>query len=513
MDYKAGHVPVASSTPCRRALILPGGGMRVAYQAGVVKALHDAGLRYSYADGASGGTMNLGALLGGITPDQLCTRWRTLDPMAFVSLRPLATYLRFPAAGALGDFDGFENRIFPRLGIDASHIRRAGGIRATFNVCDFTDKVVVPVPHKDISHELLLAGISLPLATPPVRYRGRYWTDAVWIRDSNLIAAVQAGANELWVAWCIGNTPEYSGGLLQQYVHMIEMAAVGTLNEELAVIADINRRIEAGELPYGHEEPVRVHAIHPEIPIPLDPDFLSGKVDGATLIAYGYRDAMRYLDSMTPQGVPLTPEATKMRDPGVGVSFREVMKGHVTFGETDPVKGSRNPAAVPVFMHGTINVDDIRTFVIDPEHSGELNGHLEIHRAGGWLPSAKGRFGLFSPSDDSALSYMVYDMNVMIDAKPCLFRGRKHVRFAMPWHLWRATTTLYVTLHEGGDPEGKVVGAGVLRLGVPELLSLIGTLHATGTLSRLGRLGACLRFFRFFAAELFRIYFLRRPAK
>jgi predicted patatin/cPLA2 family phospholipase len=87
-------VPIAATPPNRRALILPGGGMRVAYQAGAVKALHDYGLRYSFADAASGGTMNLAALLSGVSPADLCRRWRTLNPQNFVSLAPIRSYLR-----------------------------------------------------------------------------------------------------------------------------------------------------------------------------------------------------------------------------------------------------------------------------------------------------------------------------------------------------------------------------------------------------------------------------------
>lgn len=509
--------PIAPATRNRRALILPGGGMRVAYQAGIVKALYDAGLRFSYADGTSGGTMNLGALLGGLTPDQLCARWRTLNPTDFVSLRPLKAYAKFPAMGALGDFDTIESRIFPHLGIDAARIRQSQGTLSTFNVCDFTDKIVRPIPHTEIVHEHLLGAISLPLATPPVRYNQRYWTDAVWIRDSNLLAAVQAGSNELWVAWCIGNTPSFSDGLLQQYVHMIEMAAVGALNEELATIAELNQRIAQGENPYGHDQPITVHVICPEIPIPLDPDYLTGKIDGKTLIAYGYRDACRYLDhryfeNLKAEGVELSPDATKMRDPGAGVFFSEVMKGHLTFGETDPQKGSRHPAAIPVAMHGAIDIRDIREFVRDPQHRAELNGFLEIHRLGGWLPAMWGEVCLFSPADQPSVSYMAYDMKVVIGGERYFFKGRKHVKFAMPWKLWRATTTLYVTLHRGESAQGEIVAAGTLRLGFTDLFSLAATLQGKGVLSWRKRLAAVGRFSKFFVGQLVRIYLLRRPA-
>ena len=53
----------------RRSLILAGGGMRVAYQAGVFKALGEFGLRFAHGDGTSGGTMNLAMMLSGLSPD------------------------------------------------------------------------------------------------------------------------------------------------------------------------------------------------------------------------------------------------------------------------------------------------------------------------------------------------------------------------------------------------------------------------------------------------------------
>jgi len=508
----AAHVPpIAPEVPNRRALILPGGGMRVAYQAGVVKALYDAGLRFSFADGASGGTMNLAALLSGVTPDQLCARWRGLEVGKFVSPRPLTAYLRFPRTGPLGDFDTILSHVFPRLGIDLPKLRGATGTRATFNVCDFGDKVVRGVPQQEMSEELLLAGISLPLATPAVKWRGRTWTDAVWIRDCNLLAAVEAGANELWVAWLIGNTPRYKDGLLEQYVHMIEIAAVGTLNEELAEIGRLNARIAAGETPFGHERAIVVHLVKPNMPLPLDLDFLTGKIDAASLIAYGYRDASHYLRHPPPGGVALTPAATRMREPEPGVQFREVMSGRVTFGETDPVKGYRSVAAMPVAIRATIDVEDMRAFVLDPSHLGDLTGHIEIHRRGGWLPVKRGVFGLFTPSgQDPKLSYMVYAASFEIDGELFWFNGRKHVRAGPPWRMWKETTTLYVTVHRGEDETGPVVAAGVLSLGVTALMALMGTFRATGVEGRRQAMRTAGAFFRFFARELVRNYVTRR---
>ena len=324
------------------------------------------------------------------------------------------------------------------------------------------------------------------------------------------MATVKAGANELWVAWCIGNTPEFKDGLLDQYVHMIEMSAIGKLNEELTEIAAINERIKDGEVPFGHKKPIAVHIIKPEIALPLDPDFLSGKIDAASLVAYGHRDATRYLENMLPGGSPLTPVATKMHEPGRGVHFREVMRGKMTMGESDPDKGYACPAAFPLALHGTIDVDDINGFVIDPDHIGELNGHIEMHKMGGWFPSARGIFGLFTPAPgEPKLQYMVYAMQLRIGGQDYWFNGRKHVRVAGPWRLWRDTTTLYVTLHRGRDDSGEIVAAGRLHLGIADLFGLLSTLRATGPARWWGKFKQAMKFFRFFAGELVRIYIFR----
>ena len=510
----AGNPPdvaIAPNTPNRRALALPGGGMRVAYQSGAVKALTDSGLRFSFADGASGGTMNLAALLSNVTPDDLCLRWRSLDVAGFVSLRPLKAYLKAPI-GAFGGFTGIRRKVFPHLGIDIDKLRQASSVQATFNVCDFDDKIVLPFPQAQMTLDLLLAGISLPMVTPAVRYRGRTYTDAVWILDCNLMALVRAGANEIWLIWCIGNTPQFTQRLIEEYVHMIEMSALGALHRHFAEIAALNAQIARGERPYGHDRPIVVHLIKPTYPLPLDPDYLAGRIDGPTLVDSGYRDASAYLATMNAAGVALDPASTKMKTPGRGINFREAMTGRLTFGVTDPQAGYNNPAAIPFTLNASIDIRDIDSFVADPTHTGELTGHLYAPRAGFVLPGTAGVFRLFSPSADPKVTYMVYEIGYRHDGKSYYLAGAKHVRVGWPWRAWRETTTLYVTLHEG-DYSGPTVAAGILRLNLFDLFALLGTFHATGCERLSERWRAMLRFAGFFTRELWRTYVMQRPLR
>ena len=74
------HIPAGAQLPAdtspKRSLILAGGGMRVAYQAGVIRALFEAGLTFAHADGTSGGTINLAMLFSGLSAVEMCDRWR-----------------------------------------------------------------------------------------------------------------------------------------------------------------------------------------------------------------------------------------------------------------------------------------------------------------------------------------------------------------------------------------------------------------------------------------------------
>lgn len=500
--------PIAAGDPeLRRALLLAGGGIRVAYQAGAVKALFDEGLRFSHADGASGGTINLAALLSGVSPDELCNRWRALKVAGFAALRPATEYLHMPKMAALGSADGMVQKVYPALGIDLDRIRGTAGIDATFNVCRFDDKTVVAIPQGELDLPRLVAAASLPIFLPAVQAAESFWTDAVWIKDANLLSCVERGARELWLVWCIGNTPAYRTGAFNQYVHMIEMSAVGALNWELAAIADINRRIAAGETVHGHREPIVVHVVKPEVPLPLDPDFFLGRIDAATLIDMGYRDARRALRERRP--APLDPSATMMREPGVGVGFRETMAGPFTLGATVPQASGRGGTRLA--MHATIHIEDIAAFVADPQHKAGLTGHIDFEPWGHAMPAQSGVFGLFSPSGDPALTYMVYELGFRHHGQDYYLAGKKHVRLGGSWRLWGETTTLFTLLHKGSDASGEVVGSGVLSLGVADLLRLLRTLHSTNAPTARASAGAVWRFFRFFVSELARTYLRRTP--
>ncbi|MCY3857599.1 MAG: patatin-like phospholipase family protein [Gammaproteobacteria bacterium] len=501
--------PIAALQPNRKALILPGGGMRVAYQAGAIQALYRAGLRFSYADATSGGIFNLSALMSGLSVEELAVRWRNLRPMDFVSFQSLSAYLRPSKLMAIGDFAGIERRVFPHLGIKIDNIRSASNLDATFNVCKFDDKIVHAIPSKDIAIPLLLAGISLPWVTPPVLYDGCYWTDAVWIKDSNILDVVKKGANEIWIIWCIGNTEDYLPGWLNQYVHMIEMSAVGALNAELARIQEFNNLIKKGRKPYGHDQPITVHAIRPRYPIPLDWDYLRGKVSGDALVDQGYADASSYLETHDAKGISPAISISKMTAPSIGVSFREKMKGFIFYREMDSRFSTNSEVAIPIILNATINIRDLQQFCEHSDHRGEMVAHLECPRLGGLLPATKTDFQLFSPTHDANVVEMVYESGFWHEGQHYFFSGRKSLTKSTPFRLWRDTTTLFVNLHKGNDRSDPVIATGVLKLSFVGLLSLLATLHCRDARGIRLRVSALLKFGLFFISNLWMQYGIR----
>jgi cholesterol oxidase len=192
-----------------------------------------------------------------------------------------------------------------------------------------------------------------------------------------------------------------------------------------------------------------------------------------------------------------------------GFTFREKMSGGFALGETDPVTGAKaGDAAGNTFtMHGTIDIDDLQAFMSDPKHNGSITGSIDFAPLGLNLPSTSGVFNLFSPTGDTKMKYMVYELGFNAsDGKPYYMAGHKDVKDAPLTDMWKATTTLYTQLHQGTDKTGPVVGAGVLTLGMTALLAMIPTMHAVNAASPEQAAETVTKFGKFFLGEIWETY-------
>lgn len=483
--------------------------MRVAYHAGALRALMEAGLRFSHVDGTSGGIINTAMVLSGLTPTEMCDRWRTFKVNDAISPMPFNEYLKAPHLMAMCDADGVVNKMFPHLGIQVEKINSAIGMTGTFNVCNFTRKTNEAIPNDRVDIDLLVAGMSLPMFMPPVRKGDIWYTDSVWLKDANLLEAVKRGADELWVLWIINNTPEFKTGFFNQYVHMIEMSANGSLIDEFERINEINARIEHGEEVFGHKHPIRLHLIRPATAMPLDPDLYLNRITTASLIDLGYADAKQYLEQVPATGLPLEPETLMMsQQTKPGVSFRETMTGGFALGETDPRAGEKkgDDAGTKLSIHCDIDIKDIYAFMADPQHLAPITARVDFPPFGMNIPTTNAIWNLFRPGDEPQTKYFVYEMGFEHEGEAYYLAGKKFVHDDAGIDMWADITTLFTRLHQGRDATGPIVGAGVIYIKREQLIGLIPTIHATNTSSATESLKVLADFGRFFMGEIWDTY-------
>ncbi len=473
----------------RRSLVLAGGGMRVAYQAGALAALEEAGLRFHHADGTSGGTMNLSMLLSGQDSAEMGERWRTLDPRRFSTLYPWLDYVRTPRWRGLGNARGLREKVFPHLGIDVDPIRLSRGISGTYNVCNFAAKTAEVVDHTEVDLDLLVAAVSLPVLMPVVMRSGTPYTDAVWVRDSNVPEAVRRGSDEVWLVWCIGNTGVYHNGLFRQYVHMIETAANGSLGRDLGYI-------EAR----WPERPVRLHVIKPQHPLPLDTAYYFGRIDASALIDFGYQDACRYLDDPKPLTAPWDHSVTEMSEAAPSATARLVLGGPFALGDYTPVEGARVGAqeGTSAALHLQIQA---RNGQIQARNGQIQARNGQIQARNGQIQARNGARGenaaSFSVAGDVSLPGQ--RAHTLIEEGTAEL-ARDGFRLCLGWRSGEQARSLVVApTNQGGvlavtvtarpdrppggttdwGPGSRPVGAGTVGLGWREVARALASLHAT----------------------------------
>ena len=101
---------------------------------------------------------------------------------------------------------------------------------------------------------------------------------------------------------------------------------------------------------------------------------------------------------------------------------------------------------------------------------------------------------------------MIYELGFEHRGERYYFAGRKEIRDDSGLDLWRDTTTLFSRLHRGDSSQGEVVGAGVLSLGVRDLIKLTRTVSVVNGESPGQKAAALSRFGSFFLGELWASY-------
>jgi predicted acylesterase/phospholipase RssA len=505
----------------KRSLMLAGGGVKVAYQAGVLQVwLDEAGLTFDHADGASGGVFNLAMYCQGMTGKNIADHWRRFPVLRSIGLN-WAQLMRFYWSESLLTYDKFRQLVLrERWKLDWNKIKAAQRL-GTFNVYNFSRNKLDVVEHSEMSEDLLVACVTLPMWFAPATIKGDRYIDAVYLTDANLMEAIRRGADELWIIWTVSRKAQWKGGFIDTYFQIIETTANGHLQRDLDRIEANNKAIVAGEAgEFGR--PIKVEILAAEVPLHYlinvaSPDFTAA-------VEQGVADARAWCRE---RGIHLTSDASGKGHELMALTFRETMQGPFALGATDPEEGRKKGLAggTSLALHGHIRLDAFDRFVNEPSHKGLLTGTVDFDSApfAKGMSAQKGVFNLFKPAGKSAaaprglfrlfrsadndtgnLKHFIYEVAFEHGGKPYYLAGHKDVREG--GELWGDTTTLYTRLHEGSDATGKVIGAGVLTLGVNDLMDLLSTVEVHNASSEPERLAVVIRFGRLFLGELWDSY-------
>ncbi len=494
----------------KRSLILAGGGLKVAFQAGVLQVwMDEAGLTFDHADGASGGCLNLAMYCQGFSGTRIADNWRNLNPFL-----PVALNLDVPGgpvhALSFFTYDSFRAQVLPFWKIDFAAINASTKL-GTFNLLNYSKKRLEVVTQQQLTEDALISSVSLPMWFPPVIINGDRYIDAVYITDANVEEAIRRGADEIWAIWTVSTRDEWHPGFVAQYFHVIETVADTNFFATWRRVEASNAKIAAGE-PGEFGRHIELRLLQAEVP--LHYIFNLSRERTAEAVNLGVETARAWCDQLGiprphagPQ-VPTAPAPAKTR-----LEFTEEMKGHAGAGAPDFETGEAagRAARTPLNVKLTIDVADVDAFVPDPNHAAGLKGTADSPLLGGRVPVERGEFNLLVDGVDPSHKQMRYRILVRDGTGPVTIAGVKRVEHdeATP-DLWADTTTLFVTMYRGDvsaatEATATVLARGIIRIGFFEFLQQLTTFRTEGP-NLAARTSAMARFGGLFLGKLWDVY-------
>jgi len=423
--------------------------MRVAYQAGVLAALEEAGLEFAHVDATSSGVMNLAMLLSGLGPEPMCERWRVLSARDRGAPLPV---------------------LLARLGVDVARVNAATGLVGTFNVGNLSTRTVRSVPQQELSDELLLAAMTPP--GPAVTVEGVDYADAAWIQSANLFEAVRRGAEEIWLVWCVGYSSRQRAGGVPSHDQLLELGASGGLSATFRFLEQLNERIAGGASPYGQRYPVRIKWVRPDYPLPRDAG--EGAIGATTLVHLGYADAWRRLREREADD-PLDVAALQVQRSESAVALDERFAGVLTaecdLGALEEDGGLRVELALSVF------VSEVETFIAEGRRAAPLAGTIRCAGSSlglrhGWVRRQTGANG--------AASRLVYE--AIFQPRRAAHPLRLRLERRLPGADGAASrleevTVLEASVYDGLEQDAPRVAHGRLETSVEDLTASCRSLH------------------------------------
>ncbi|HEV2860564.1 MAG TPA: patatin-like phospholipase family protein [Pyrinomonadaceae bacterium] len=493
----------------KRSLMLAGGGVKIAFQAGVLQVwLDEAGLEFDHADGVSAATFNLAMWAQGMTGREIADNWRNLEPLGGVDVN-WTQLARLIYAESLFELDAYRRKIFPAWGLDFEKIRQSPR-EATFNVYNFTRHELRPVTAPEMTEDFLVAAASLPMWFPPVRIDGDTYIDAVLNTASNIEEAIRRGADELWVIWTTSQRGEWFDGFVGNFFGIFEATTNHAYKQALARIARNNEAVAAGSTgEFGRH--ITVRELKAEVPLHYLLNFSRDRA--AEAVNRGVAFAREWCDANGIARQAGEDYPSEVHTAQTSLRFTEKLKGFVGFGATEHTegfeKGKDDGDAFEADL--TIRVSGVNRFITTPEHEAAIEGSVVCERLGGRLPVRGGVFNVFVDEGDPAHKKVLYRLFFDGgDGTALTLGGFKDLKDDPGFDSFSDATTVFVKLYRGTVPAeeedaAEVLAAGRLGVGMVGFLKQLTSFRAEGPTAA-DRASALARFGAFYLGRLWDVY-------
>lgn len=213
-----------------------------------------------------------------------------------------------------------------------------------------------------------------------------------------------------------------------------------------------------------------------------------------------------------PYALPSAPRAPAEAS-HIGVQFTETMRGWLSTKVTSDYERAAAQGKAdgsPFEFTLTIRSDHLDEMLVDPQHGARIVGTVEAPAlSASPLTATQGVFNLFSPDPESVNARrMWYRMRVTSnEGKVYWFEGFKRVKHDRgQLDMWPDTSTLYITVWEGENNSGTLVGRGILHIQPADFAQQMRTLQVTNATSLAQRIGAQAKFGKFFAGAVWEVY-------
>lgn len=280
-----------------RAILLAGGGSRGAWQAGVLKALHEERVDYSALYSSSVGSINGCMFHSGMT-QAMIDFWiniRTADILKF----GVFDYLNVFKRGWLHSSSPLREFLSQNINFQAL---TANPRKFWINATDYTNKKPFTREVKTIdSHQIVdivMASASPPIYMPMVKYDGRYLCDSGVLNNFAITQAIEDGHSDIVLILC--NNPnlgiQQPGGLIDVLGEVMGLSMNSYLEREIKCVAKVNSLIDSLRT-HAKPKKIKLTVIAPDKEFNfsfLDFDFKG--INRREIIDDGYRKAKQVLN-------------------------------------------------------------------------------------------------------------------------------------------------------------------------------------------------------------------------